>query len=96
MNNEQFVKVPNIDLASQGLEMKDLVIYAYLKKHYNNVTKDSFPSFQTLSEESGISKPTVIKSVNRLQASGYINISKIKKVNVKCINTIIEYNTVLI
>ena len=81
MNNEQFVKVPNIDLASQGLEMKDLVIYAYLKKHYNNVTKDSFPSFQTLSEESGISKPTVIKSVNRLQASGYINISKIKKVN---------------
>ena len=56
MNNEQFVKVPNIDLASQGLEMKDLVIYAYLKKHYNNVTKDSFPSFQTLSEESGISK----------------------------------------
>lgn len=29
---EQFVKVPNIDLASKGLEMKDLVIYAYLKK----------------------------------------------------------------
>ena len=40
MNNEQFVKVPNIDLTSQGLEMKDLVIYAYLKKHYNNITKE--------------------------------------------------------
>lgn len=47
---EQFVKVPNIDLASKGLEMRDLVIYAYLKKHYNQVTKDSF---QLLAEESG-------------------------------------------
>ena len=40
MNNEQFVKVPNIDLATQGLEMKELVIYAYIKKHNNNVKKD--------------------------------------------------------
>ena len=81
MNNEQFVKVPNIDLKAQGLEMKDLVVYAYLKKHYNHITKESFPSFQTLANESGISKPTVMKSVDRLQAAGYISINKVKKVN---------------
>lgn len=81
MENKQFVKVPNIDLKAQGLEMKDLVVYAYLKRHYNATTKESFPSFQTLSAESGISKPTVMKCVERLEGAGYISISKIKKVN---------------
>jgi len=81
MNNKQFVKVPNIDLKAQGLEMKDLVVYAYLKKHYNYVTKEAFPSFSTLAQESGISKPTVMKCVDRLEQAGYISITKQKKVN---------------
>lgn len=80
-NHKQFVTVPNIDLQKLGLEMSDILIYAYLKKHYNSVTKDSFPSFQCLAEESGVSKPTVIKCVERLQQAGYINIIKNKKVN---------------
>lgn len=78
---EQFVTVPNIDLASKGLEMKDLVVYAYLKKHYNHITKESFPSLTTLAEESGISKPTVMKCIDRLVSAGYIAIRKDKKVN---------------
>lgn len=61
--------------------MRDLVIYAYLKKHYNHITKESFPSFQTLSDESGISKPTVMKCVDRLEKAGYISITRVKKVN---------------
>ena len=79
--NKQFVKVPNTDLAEKGLEMKDLVVYAYLRKHYNNTTKDAFPSFSLLVEESGISKPTLIRSVERLEAAGYIEVRKDKKVN---------------
>ena len=38
--NKQFVTVPNVDLQKLGLEMTDVLIYAYLKKHYNNITKD--------------------------------------------------------
>ena len=77
----QFVTVPNIDLQKLGLEMTDVLIYAYLKKHYNNITKDSFPSFQCLADESGISKPTVMKCVDRLQQAGYVTITRIRKVN---------------
>ena len=61
--------------------MTDVLIYAYLKKHYNNITKDSFPSFQCLADESGISKPTVMKCVDRLRQAGYITITRIRKVN---------------
>lgn len=61
--------------------MIDVLIYAYLKKHYNHVTKDSFPSFQYLAEESGISKPTVMKCVDRLEKARYITVTKIRKVN---------------
>ena len=61
--------------------MIDVLIYAYLKKHYNNITKDSFPSFQCLADESGISKPTVMKCVDRLNQAGYISIERIRKVN---------------
>ena len=78
---EQFVKVPKIDLRAQGLEMKDLVIYAYLRKHYNNATQDAFPSFDTLAKESGISKPTVLKCVKRLEEKEFISIVKKNKVN---------------
>lgn len=78
---EQFVKVPRIDLKAQGLEMKDLVIYAYLRKHYNHITKEAYPSLDTLSKESGISKPTVIKCVNRLAQKEFISITKQNKVN---------------
>lgn len=79
--SKQFVTVPNINLEKCGIEMSDVLIYAYLKKHYNRITKDSFPSFSLLAEESGISKPTVMKCVDRLEKAGYISINKIKKVN---------------
>lgn len=81
MENRQHVQIPSSNLEEMGLEMKDLVIYAYLKKHYNHITKESFPSLDTLVKESGISKPTVIKCLDRLQQQGYINIIKKGKYN---------------
>lgn len=79
--NKQFVQVPNLDLKEKGLEMRDLVVYAYLRKHYNHITGEAFPSFDTIVKESGISKPTVKKAVERLEKAGYITINKKQKVN---------------
>lgn len=79
--NKQFVQVPNLDLKEKGLEMRDLVVYAYLRKHYNHITGEAFPSFDTIVKESGISKPTVKRAVERLEQAGYIIIIKDKKVN---------------
>ena len=79
---DQFVTVPKIlNLAEDNLEMKDLVVYANLKRHYNKITKDSFPSLDTLAKKVGVTKPTVIKSLKRLEAAGYINIIKSKNNN---------------
>lgn len=36
--SEQFITIPKIDLASTGLEARDIVTYAYLKRHYNHET----------------------------------------------------------
>lgn len=73
---KQFVQVPTINLKEIGLKMKDLVVYAYLKKHYNHTTKEAYPSYDTLAKESGISKPTIIKCIERLKEKGYINYRK--------------------
>ena len=78
---EQFVKVPTKELKERGLDMKDIVIYAYLKKHYNHVTKEAFPSMDLLVKESGISKPTVMKCLNNLVKEDYIQIKKKGKPN---------------
>lgn len=78
---KQFIKLPDEALKDNNLEMRDKVIYAYLKKHYNQETKDSFPSLDTLVKESGISKSTVIKCIKNLETSGYISVRKDKKVN---------------
>lgn len=78
---DQFVQVPTINLTEEGLDMRDLVIYAYLKKHYNAATRESFPSLDLLAEESGISKPTVVKCLARLEAANYITIKKVKRCN---------------
>lgn len=69
---DQFVKVPTKELKDRGLDMKDIVIYAYLKKHYNHITKEAYPSMDLLVKESGISKPTIIKCINNLVGADYI------------------------
>lgn len=78
---EQFVKVPNTDMESDGLNRKDKLVYAYLKMHYNEQDKYSFPSIDLIVKESGISKPTVIKCIKNLQDAKYIRIEKVGKQN---------------
>ena len=70
------VQVPNVDLKREGLQMKDMVVYAYLKSHQNSSSGECFPSLQCLVQESGLSKPTIIKCIERLEKSGYIYIDR--------------------
>ena len=79
--SEQFITIPKIDLASTGLEARDIVTYAYLKRHYNHETKEAFPSLSTLAEESGLNKKTIRSSIQALEKAGYITIDRSQKVN---------------
>lgn len=75
------VQVPNVDLKREGLQMKDMVVYAYLKSHQNSSSGECFPSLQCLVQESGLSKPTIIKCIERLEKSGYIYIDRSGRYN---------------
>jgi len=79
--SEQYIQIPNKVLKEDTLSNRDIVTYAYLKRHYNHKTKESFPSFDTLSKESGISKPTIMQCVQHLSNANYIFINKIGKTN---------------
>lgn len=75
-NSKQHVQLPNNMIKENGLEPRDLLVYAILKKYMNNETKECFPSLQTLSKESGYSINTVRKSIKLLQINSYISIRK--------------------
>lgn len=75
-DSKQHVQLPNNMIKENGLEPRDLLVYAILKKYMNNETKECFPSLQTLSKESGYSINTVRKSIKLLQINSYISIRK--------------------
>jgi len=80
--NKQHIQLPNNMIKKNGLEPKDLLIYATLKKYMSNETKECFPSLETLSRESGYSINTIRKSISLLQDNKYITIRKEGRKNV--------------
>lgn len=74
--NKQHVQVPKMDISNDGLEHVDPYVYACIKKHMNNETKEAFPAIRTLVKESGLYKDVILNAINRLQAAGYIEIDK--------------------
>jgi len=74
--NKQHVQLPNNMINHNGLEPKDLLIYAVIKKYMNNETKECFPSLATISEKSGYSINTIRKSISLLEKNNYIKIRK--------------------
>lgn len=84
---KQHVQVPNMNLKEQGLINTDPYIYACIKKYMNQNTKEAFPKLATLVKDSGLHKDTVMSSIKRLEAAGYIQIKrKIGKSNVYVFN----------
>jgi DNA-binding MarR family transcriptional regulator len=61
---------------NEELTPKDLLIYATIKKYMNKDTLSCYPSLLTIVEKSGVSKPTILKAIDKLQTLGYIRVSK--------------------
>jgi len=73
---KQHVQLPNDMTKQNKLAPKDLLVYATIKKYMNKVTKECFPSLETLTKDSGYSINTIRKSIELLVNNQYISIRK--------------------
>lgn len=68
----------------------DILIYLVLARHADNTTQQCRPGIQRIMKESRLTKPTVLKSISRLEQFGYISVNRTAgKVN---IYTLLEPN----
>lgn len=87
MNNKQHVQLPNNMTHNDDINPKDLLVYTTIKRYMNKETKSCFPSINTIVEKSGVSKPTVLKSIDKLQKANYIKVGKIGRNNLYTFNS---------
>lgn len=78
----QHVQLPNNMTATKELTPKDLLIYVCIKKFMNGKTKECYPSQETLMKLSGVTKPTLKKSIDKLVELQYISVRKEGRKNV--------------
>ena len=73
----RFVLLPSyINLKKEGLHYRDLLIYLTIRS-FNNIETDlCIPSYDTISERSGMSKKFVSGSLKRLEKSSYLEIDR--------------------
>lgn len=83
----QHVQLPNDMTMTKELDPKDLLIYVCIKRFMNKETKECFPSLETIVEISGVSKPTVRKSIEKLKEKKYIEVRKEGRKNVYKFNS---------
>ena len=87
MSNKQHVQLPNNMTNHEDLSPKDLLVYTTIKRFMNKDTKSCFPSIATIVEKSGVSKPTVLKAIDKLEKFNYITISKHGRNNLYTFNS---------
>lgn len=83
----QHVQLPNNMTVTKELTPKDLLIYVCIKRYMNKATKECFPSLDTIVDISGVSKPTVRKSIEKLKELGYIAVRREGRSNIYKFNT---------
>jgi uncharacterized coiled-coil protein SlyX len=71
----QHIKIPH-SIVNSKINYLGVGVYAMLKYYMNGYTKSCFPSYETLSAKTGLSKPTLKKYIDLLEDERYI-----KKVN---------------
>lgn len=74
---ERHVQVPEIEnLKLKNLKPKDLLVYAAIAKFKNQQTQAAYPSLKTISEEVGMTAPTILKSIKALEAADLITVEE--------------------
>ena len=80
--NKQHIQLPNDMTKGGDLEPRDLLIYVCIKKYMNKITKECFPSLKLIAEISGISIPTIRKTIEKLKVLEYVSVRKEGRKNV--------------
>jgi predicted transcriptional regulator len=77
----QFTKVANELITDKNISANEFRIYVYLLSLYNEKKKMAFPSYETISNRTGISISTIRRSIKHLVFLGYMAIEKVKGVS---------------
>lgn len=80
--SKQHVQVPNNMTLEGELTPKDLLVYTILKSYVSKNTQECYPSINLLAKKSGLSRPTVIKSISLLEKYKYITVRKEGRKNI--------------
>ena len=75
------VQLPN-NMTTKDLTPKDLLVYVSIKRYMNKDSLECYPSLDKIVEVSGVSKPTVRKTIDKLSELKYITVSKSGRKNV--------------
>lgn len=86
MAGKQHVQLPNNMTKSRILTPKDLLVYVTIKSFMNKNFNACYPSLDTIVERSGVSKPTVRKSIALLEAEDYLYVTKDGRKNIYTFN----------
>ncbi len=75
---EQFVIYPHLDNeeVQPDLDPKDKLIYLAIRRYMNKQTKEAFPSYAKITEDTGAAAKTIKKCVNNLIDEGYLKVRK--------------------
>lgn len=74
--SKKHIQLPNGMTENKKLTPKDLLVYLAIKKYMNNESKSCYPSINTIVKDSGVSKMTVMKCLDKLEKEQYIKIVK--------------------
>lgn len=74
--SKQHVQLPNNLININPITPKDLVIYLAIRRFLNGKTGECYPSLATISKKAGAAINTVRKSIDTLEKTGYLIITK--------------------
>ena len=74
--SKQHVQLPNTLININPITPKDLVIYLAIRRFLNGKTGECYPSLATISKKAGAAINTVRKSIDTLEKTGYLIITK--------------------